>query len=314
MIKLLFQKIRNKESNNFDNFIFLIIVISAIVIGIETDHVLYKKYFIIFHYIDIVILAIFIFEIFIKIYVHGNKPWKYFTDWWNIFDFMIVLLCLLPYLFPSNNEDTHALMAFRMLRLFRVIRVFRVFRVITHFQPLQSLVDSLLRSIPQMLYVIFFLFIIFYIYAVTGYFLFGTFDHQHFGNLPKSFITLFECVSGNWSIIMNNIQTSTEKIYIDGKMILKPFEYPSLIPIYFISFYLLAGLIILNLFIGIIVSEMSNVKRAARKEKIEDSIENNLSTEKNSTIIRIQRNAEQLLKSIEKLKIINEKEERENDL
>ncbi len=309
-MKKLLKKIRAKEQNSFDSFIFIIIVLSAIVIGVETDIDLYNKYPSFFHYFDIIILSIFVFEILIKLVAQGNKPWRYFFDGWNIFDFIIVLLCLLPYIIPNSSEDTHAFLAFRMLRLLRAIRVFRVFRLITHFEPLQHLVDSLLRSIPQMLYVVILLAIVFYVYGVTGHFLFSPFSPSHFGQLSSSIVTLFESIAGNWGEIMRSILSSTEKIIVNGEYVYKHIEYPSIVPIYFISFYLIAGLIIMNLFIGIIVSEMSNVKRMMRKKILENEIDEDLENEKKLTMIQIQRRADQLKQLTEKLKLIEVREQK----
>ena len=47
--------------------------------------------------IDQIILWIFVLEIGIKMGAEGSKPWQYFRDPWNVFDFTIVAVCFLPF-------------------------------------------------------------------------------------------------------------------------------------------------------------------------------------------------------------------------
>jgi voltage-gated sodium channel len=86
------------------------------------------------------------------------------------------------------------------------------------------------------------LFIHFYIYAVIGTFVFGASDTDHFGDLGASLLTLFQVVTlEGWADIMR-LQMATS---------------PGLGPqIYFISFIVVGGMIILNLFIGVIMNSM----------------------------------------------------------
>lgn len=233
----LLEKIKNKENNKFDNFILIVILVSGILIGLETNIGLISNFSYYFHIADIIIFIIFIIEIIIKMYAQGSKPWKYFADPWNVFDFIIVILSFLPFILTHGTEDTHALSAFRVIRLVRAVRVLRVFKVITHVKHLKILVETLLKSLPSLSYVMLLLGLLFYIYGVIGVFIFGHADLQHFGNLGNSILTLFECASGSWSDILDNLslQSSIQHTWV--------------IPLYFISFYIVAGLIILNLFI-----------------------------------------------------------------
>jgi voltage-gated sodium channel len=196
-IKSIFEKIKNKESNIFDNFIIIVIIFSAILIGIETEPSIYKANASLFHFIDVLILSIFTIEIIIKIGVHGNKPWKYFMDPWNLFDFVIVIVSLLPFILTNGHEDTHAIAGLRIIRVFRVLRAlraFRILRLITHLKPLQLIVDTLIKSIPSLIYIIGLLGILFYLYAVIGHFLFSKYDPIHFGDLGSSLLTLFQSI------------------------------------------------------------------------------------------------------------------------
>jgi voltage-gated sodium channel len=292
MIKILrdlFSKIRHKEHNQFDNFILFVILIAAILIGFETEPWLVTQFHYQFHLADIIILCIFIFEIILKMLAHGLKPWKYFHDPWNLFDFSIVIISFLPYILTHGQDDTHAFTALRIIRLVRAVRVFRVFRVITHIKQLQIIVETLIKSIPSLIYVIILLGIFFYIYSVIGVFLFGQYDHNHFGNLQSAVLTMFECIAGSWTEIVDSLYQINDM------------SHQWVIPYFFISFYFLAGLIILNLFIGIIVSELSEVKEEKIKAEIREGFLDDLDIESGNLLKSLEA---QLLKANKTLKAL----------
>jgi len=180
------------ESNLFRNFILGLIIISGVIVGIETYPEIYSKNVILFHLIDQVIISIFVLEIGLKLISHGNKPWNFFSDPWNVFDFIIVAVCFIP------SIDTH------FVTVLRLARILRVFRIISVLPKLQILVNALLKSIPSMGYVVVLLGIVFYIFAVAGSFLFAKTDPVHFGSLHVAMITLFKVLTlEGWTDIMN---------------------------------------------------------------------------------------------------------------
>ena len=78
------------ESKTFEQFIVLIILINCLLIGVET-------YFTnsVIQFIQFIALIIFILEIFVR-YISSKNTKEYFSSGWNIFDFSIVLICLIP--------------------------------------------------------------------------------------------------------------------------------------------------------------------------------------------------------------------------
>ena len=87
----------------FNNFIFAIILLSAIVIGLETYPEQMKHYKVILTLADKIIIAIFTIEILLKIIANGNKPWIYFADPWNVFDFLIVAFSIFMVVKAANQ-------------------------------------------------------------------------------------------------------------------------------------------------------------------------------------------------------------------
>ena len=75
------------DSDWFKNAITITILFAGVLIGIETYLDFASEHKSVLHFLDQLILLIFIVEIIVKILAEGTKPWRYFMDSWNIFDF-----------------------------------------------------------------------------------------------------------------------------------------------------------------------------------------------------------------------------------
>ena len=84
------------ESKPFHHFIVAVIVLAGVVAGLETSPAILEKQGATLLAIDKLILGVFIVEVLLKMAAHGRQPWRYFADGWNVFDFLIVVICLLP--------------------------------------------------------------------------------------------------------------------------------------------------------------------------------------------------------------------------
>lgn len=236
------------EAAWFKNFVTAVIVAAAVLVGIETYPQLEHRWHASLHLLNNVILAIFVLEIVVKLVAEMPRPLNYFRDPWNDFDFFIVAVCFVP------GMGQYAV----VLRLLRLLRVLKLLNAIP---KLQILVGALLKSIPSMFYVSILLFLLFYVYAVAGVFLFGTNDPYHFGNLQSSLLSLFRGVTlEDWTDLMY-IQMFGCAEYPFPEMPSGPRCEASqgnwwLGAAYFVSFVLLGTMIILNLFIGVIMSGM----------------------------------------------------------
>ena len=224
----------------FQRFVLGLILLAGVLVGVETDASLMARFGGFFHALDRIILGLFVAELAVRIGACGRRPWRFLADPWNVFDFVIVAVCLLPF-----NAQFAAVL--------RLARVLRVLRLITVLPKLQILVGALLKSIPSMSYVALLLSLLFYVYAVAGVTLFGVHDPERFGSLAKASLTLFQIVTlEGWTEIMH--------VQMD-KM-----GSPALPIGYFISFILLGTMIILNLLIGVIVSGMDEARQEMEDE------------------------------------------------
>lgn len=219
-------------SKPFHHFIVAVIVLAGVVAGLETSQTLMKQFGRTLLALDQVILGIFIGEAALKMAAHGRQPWRYFADGWNVFDFLIVVICLVPAGGP-------------FAAVLRLARALRLLRLVSALPKLQLLVGALLKSLSAMGYVSLLLALLFYIYAVAGIHLFGKTDAANFGSLPAALLTLFRIVTlDNWGDIFLAQLAHVPAVKV---------------AVYFVTFIIFGTMIILNLFIGIIMTSMAEM-------------------------------------------------------
>jgi len=129
------QRIVNHRA--FEYFIIAVILVSAILIGMETSEELMQKYSGLLIWGNRIVLAIFIVEAALKMWALAPQINRYFKEGWNVFDFTIILLALIP----STGD---------LAMLARLARLLRVLRLISAIPELRLIVATLMKSIPIM--------------------------------------------------------------------------------------------------------------------------------------------------------------------
>ena len=274
------------ESKWFQNTITLAIIIAGILVGIATYTDFSEKYEFILEIANKIILWIFVAEVVVKIIAEGKKPWRYFYDGWNIFDFIIVAAAFMP--FGGSS-----------VAILRLLRLLRVLKLVKALPKLQLLVNALLKSIPSMGYVSVLLLLLFYIYAVAAVFFFGANDPIHFENLQMSMLSLFRVVTlEDWTDVMYINMYGCENYGYDGNMGLCTNSSASPVgaAIFFVSFVLLGTMIILNLFIGVIMNGMDEAKTEL------SILENSEASENEDHLIVLEKKLSEIQSIIENLK------------
>ncbi len=219
-------------SKLFHHFVVAVIVLAGVVAGLETSPAMMERHGTILLGLDKFILGVFIVEALLKMAAHGRKPWRYFADGWNVFDFLIVVLCVLPVGGP-------------FAAVLRLTRALRLLRLVSALPKLQLLVGALLKSLSAMGYVSLLLALLFYMYAVAGIHLFGKTDPASFGSLGAALLTLFRIVTlDNWGDIYFAQVAHVPAVKV---------------ALYFATFIVFGTMIILNLFIGIIMNSMAEM-------------------------------------------------------
>lgn len=255
------------EGSAFQNSIVWLIVLNAVSIGLETFPSIMAAFGDTLLFLDKLILAVFVVEIILKLYAYG---FSYFKSGWNIFDFSIVALALLP--------------ASGSLAVLRSLRIFRALRLIKNLPKLRFIVESLLHSLPSLGWIFALLALVFYVFAVVGTKLFGSAYPEWFGTLWISMFSLFQIMTlEGWAEISRALMDTFPLSYV-----------------YFVLFILLASYMTLNIFIAIVVNTMSEVQAKTSKEGVEE-VENFIQDEKEELREDIRQLKEQILKMEEKL-------------
>lgn len=223
------------EHHKVQKFIISMIVINAITIGFETNHELMAKNGDIFNTFDFAILVIFIMELVLKIYAYG---FRFFLNAWNVFDFLIVTIAAIP--------------SAGIFSVFRTLRILRTLRLLKNVPKLRMIIESLIKAIPSIGWIILLLAIIYYIFAVVGTNVYGDAFPQWFGTMGESTFTLFQIMTlESWSSGI-------------ARPILEEMPYSW---IFFVPFILIATYTTLNIFIAIVVNTMNELHMAEVKEE-----------------------------------------------
>jgi len=237
-LQLKLQQIRDNKA--FELFVIGVILFSSLMIGVRT-YQLSDLMANILWVLDYGVTLFFLIEISIRMAAE-KRFLNFFKKGWNIFDFCIVVISLIPL---DNSE--YALIA-RMLRLFRVMRL------ISFIPELRVLVSALLTALPRMGYVALLMFIIFYIYAVIGNLLYAEINPVLWGDLGISLLTLFRVATfEDWTDVMYETMT----VY--------GFSW-----IYFITFIFFSAFVFLNMMIGIVVEVLDEEHKKMTADEDEE--------------------------------------------
>ncbi|MFT5719732.1 MAG: voltage-gated sodium channel [Motiliproteus sp.] len=232
------QRFLHLRSNKvFELFVIAVIIGSALLVGVKTYelHPLAQTAAI---WLDRLITVIFLTEILIRFIGEEHKG-DFFKNPWNLFDTLIVTISLIP----IDNTD--------MALVARLVRVFRVLRMVSIIPELRMLLNSLVKALPQLGYVLLLMFIIFYIYAAVGSTLFEEINPTLWGDVSISLLTLFRIMTfEDWTDVMYE----TMAVY--------PLSWS-----YYLSFIFFTAFAFLNMVIGIVVNVMNDEHNKILKQK-----------------------------------------------
>ena len=223
----LYNLLKNFIESRFINiFITLVILINAITLGLETSEELVSKIGNMLIYVDKIALSIFVIELLIKLFVYRLS---FFKSGWNVFDFIIVTIALIPTSGP--------------LSILRAFRIFRALRLLSMVPSMKKVIQAMFYAIPGIASVGTIIVLIFYISAVLVTNFFGNKFEDWFGSIGESMYSLFQIMTlESWSM---GIASPVMEEY--------PYAWA-----FFVPFILVTTFAVLNLFIGIIVDAMQH--------------------------------------------------------
>ena len=211
-------------SRTFEYSIIALVVLNAIILGMETSETVMAVIGPFLLALDRLILAVFVVELMLRFYVFRLR---FFQDPWSVFDFFVVGVALVP-----------ATGGFAVLRAFRVLRILRLLSVIP---SLRKVVTGLVSALPGMGSIVVLMALVFYVFSVMATQLFGERFPDWFGSLGAAAYSLFQIMTlESWSMGI-----------VRPVMDVFPWAWG-----FFIVFIMSTTFTVLNLFIGIIVSAM----------------------------------------------------------
>ena len=214
--------------------IIALILVNAAILGLETSKIAMTRMGLLLQVLDMAILAVFVVEIAIRLYVHRLAFWR---DPWSVFDFLVVAIALIPAAGP--------------FAVLRALRVLRVLRLLTMVPSMRKVVGALLAAIPGLGSIALVLGILYYVFAVIATNLFADTYPEWFGTLGRSLYTLFQIMTlESWSMGI-------------ARPVMEQFPYAWA---FFIPFILVATFTMLNLFIAIIVNAMQSYSETEHQE------------------------------------------------
>ena len=222
----------------FQRTILALIVINAVILGLETSASVMQTAGRWILLIDQIILAVFVAELSLRLFVHRLAFWR---DPWSVFDFAVVAIALVPATGP--------------LAVLRALRVLRVLRMLTIVPSMRRVVGALLSAVPGLSSIALVLLLVFYVFGVIATHLFGALFPDWFGHLGRSLYTLFQVMTlESWS--MGIARPVMEQA---------PWAWA-----FFIIFILFATFTMLNLFIAIIVNAMQTFQESEHQRTLEN--------------------------------------------
>ncbi|MDG3041374.1 ion transporter [Roseicyclus marinus] len=208
------------------NTIIGVILFNAVILGLETSATVMSVAGPLILMLDRACLAIFVLELLLKLVALGPR---FFRSGWNIFDFVIVGIALVP--------------AAQGLSVLRALRILRVLRIVSAVPSLRRVVEGLLTALPGMGSVFLLMSIIFYIGAVMATKLFSASFPEWFGSIGASLYTLFQVMTlESWSM---GIVRPVLEVY--------PYAWA-----FFVPFIMVTTFAVVNLIVGLVVNSMQD--------------------------------------------------------
>jgi len=231
--------VRLVESERFRGTILGLIILSAILLGIETSRALPESVGESIVTVNQIILVAFVIELVLRIAVYRLS---FFRESWNLFDFAIVAIALIA---PTGP-----------FQVVRSLRILRALRLVSTVPSLRRVVDGLLGAVPGIASVLFLLLLVLYIAAVMATMMFRDVAPENFGHLGTSLFSLFQILTlEGWSEIARAVMAEYQWAWV-----------------FFIGYILVATFLVLNLVIGVVVSSIqARIQLEANEQAIDDA-------------------------------------------
>lgn len=259
--------------------------------------------------IEGVIIFVFFSEVVLKVVAQGMRPWRFLhvrlamgtaqytphnhMQWvfdvrfwlkgiqgWNLFDFLVVLVCVAQ---QTQGADSGSMVVLRMVRLVKVLQIFM------EIGQIRAVLIGLADGLHSLIFILLVFSVIFYVYGLVGIYMFGESDEFHFNNLGIAATTMARMAMGPWQDVLyiNLYGCLDDKANLPTEQIQEKYcaaafhEGPerdgrndnlwrqAAVLVYFITFKAVCGFVALSLLFGVITTAISKALAETNTAKFE---------------------------------------------
>ncbi|KAM9573309.1 sodium channel protein type 5 subunit alpha-like isoform 2-T2 [Guaruba guarouba] len=263
----------------FDVSIMILICLNMVTMMVETDDQSQEKVNIL-HKINMLFVAIFTGECIIKMLALRHY---YFTNGWNIFDFVVVILSIVGTVLSDIIQKYF--FSPTLFRVIRLARIGRILRLIRGAKGIRTLLFALMMSLPALFNIGLLLFLVMFIYAIFGMANFAYVKKEHgiddmfnFQTFANSMLCLFQITtSAGWDGLLNPI-LNTGPPHCDPNLpnangSKGDCGSPAVGILFFVTYIIISFLIVVNMYIAIILENFSVATEESTEPLSEDDFD-----------------------------------------
>ena len=227
------------EHPKFKGAVLILIVLNAVLLGLETARSLPTGIYDSVVFINHLILGLFVVELVLRI---ATYRFGFFAEAWNVFDFVIIVAALVT---PTGP-----------FQVVRSLRILRAVRLVSSVPSLRRVVEGMLGALPGIGSVLFLLVLVLYVAGVMATVMFRDVAPEEFGHLGLSLYSLFQVMTlEGWAEIAQHVMDQYSWAWM-----------------FFIGFILVATFLVLNLVIGVVVGSIqSRIETEIAEENLGDA-------------------------------------------
>uniref|UniRef100_A0A671XYD1 Sodium channel protein n=1 Tax=Sparus aurata TaxID=8175 RepID=A0A671XYD1_SPAAU len=263
----------------FDISIMILICLNMVTMMVETDDQS-KETEEVLYWVNFVFIVVFTGEFLLKLF---SLRHYYFTNGWNIFDVVVVILSIVG-MFLADLIEKYFVSP-TLFRVIRLARIGRILRLIKGAKGIRTLLFALMMSLPALFNIGLLLFLVMFIFSIFGMSNFGYVKHgagiddmYNFETFGNSMIILFMITtSAGWDglllPILNYPPDCDPYLENAGTPATGDCGNPSVGIFFFVMYIIISFLIVVNMYIAIILENFSVATEESADPLSEDDFE-----------------------------------------
>ncbi|XP_026058457.1 cation channel sperm-associated protein 2 isoform X1 [Carassius auratus] len=208
------------ESSVFKAIMLVLVILNVSLLSVEAEFHDYKDpsieiLLVVLQLLNLSILQVYVLEIILK---WLDDFWLFWKCPWNLFDFAVTLMPVLPAIVPETFRG--ALISQKFLKLLVQFRVLRCLKIVSRFQDIRLMLQIIYHACGTVKLIFPVLLMSFLVFAVFGVVLFEKYTNSNiegllykndFKGLSSAFITLFSIFTlEHWLDLLKDIQRVPE--------------------------------------------------------------------------------------------------------